>query len=83
MLSTNYVRQRVRNAKRDSVLREETEGKIQDLDSLYASFDAKEQKRMLEEAVGFCSCCETISLERFELSFFPGRDDSETSDRMA
>ncbi|PXZ45401.1 YjgP/YjgQ family permease [Sanguibacteroides justesenii] len=74
MLSTNYVRQRVRNAKRDSVLREETEGKIQDLDSLYTSFDAKEQKRMLEEAVGFARAAKQFHWN--DLSYLSSREET-------
>ncbi len=53
MLRDNYVKKQERNAKRDSVIRLETQGEVKDLDSLYYSFDVEERKSVADQAVQF------------------------------
>ena len=53
LLDNNYVRQRVRMMKRDSLLWRENAGVELHLDSLYATMDAEEQKEIVNKALQF------------------------------
>lgn len=55
LVSHRYLRNRNREAKQDSVLLAETQGKVLDIDSLYLAMDIREQVEVLKRAVGYAN----------------------------
>lgn len=53
LLAVNYERTKASNLKKDSIYRQETIGKKQDIDSLFHTYDAEEQKRATENALQY------------------------------
>lgn len=53
LLSSNYVKSKAPSIKRDSILRVEAQGMINSVDSLYQTYDAEEQKRVVDNALQY------------------------------
>ena len=59
LIRDSYVKRVDRNPKRDSVIQQETQGQVKDLDSLRMSLDSEEWKNAMEQAVQFARNAQT------------------------
>ena len=59
LIRDSYVKRVDRNPKRDSVIQQETQGQVKDLDSLRMFLDSEEWKNAMEQAVQFARNAQT------------------------
>lgn len=53
MLSANYIKSKASTPERDSALQVQAQGVVNDVDSLYRSYDVEEQKRAVDNALQY------------------------------